>query len=103
MQEADYGYETNSVIIFCKTPLLISVRTLLPEEAKIKGFERESYPSQYTYRLLIDLWLIILKFDWKGKNNSPKIETCKHGRILGEPCAQCYKNMDCLCDICEPK
>lgn len=72
VRENDYGYDKFSIVMYEKIPYLMMSKVLEPEEARKKGYQIESVPAQYKYRLIIDLWLVILRFNWTGKNKFKK-------------------------------
>ena len=56
----DWGMSYKSIILFGKIPLLFNSK--VHEDGKC-----ENYTSQFKYVLEIDLFLIILSFNWKGR------------------------------------
>lgn len=67
MEEKDYGAIPYSIIVFEKIPLMYQAVVLSKEEAIKKGFQIEQVTTQYKCFLQIDLWLAVLRFNWKTK------------------------------------
>lgn len=69
MTEADYGSAIDSIIVFEKKPYQYKSVMLPREEAINKGHQVEVINTQYQCFLKIDLWLLILRFQWLTKFN----------------------------------
>lgn len=61
--EKDFGYVEEVIVAFSKEPILFKHRYI----PKGEGRMTETFPAQYRYFIAIDLWLIKIKFSWKGK------------------------------------
>lgn len=67
MTDRDRGYVVKSIIVFEKYPYTYEAVILSDEEAKKKGYRIENIVVGYTNWLEIDLWLVVLTFNWKSK------------------------------------
>lgn len=61
------GYASRAIIIFVKRAHMCHSVRLSDDEAKLKGYQIESIITQYRYWLRIDIWFVILEFEWKDK------------------------------------
>lgn len=68
MKKEDMGMARSAIITFEKKEMLFSTRVLSEKESREKGHDVESYSVQFGYVLVIDLWIVIIRFNWKGVN-----------------------------------
>jgi hypothetical protein len=66
MTEQNEGMYVNSVILYATRPYLI--KTIEHEDEMDQGvFNIERYVAQYEKRLILDLWIVELRFYWRSK------------------------------------
>lgn len=73
LDKVDQGmYTVNSFISYDKRPLLYKQRTIMTESDGEKPnifsvqYRTEDYVAQYHYWVRINLWLVVITFDFKG-------------------------------------
>lgn len=64
MKPENEGAVKNAIIIFGKMPILWGEKK---DHFGGQIYIAETYVMQYRYLLRIDLWIVILDFDWKSK------------------------------------
>lgn len=66
IKKEDYGSYVDSIIVYEKRAVAYSTRVLKPDEVIKKGYNVETVDTHFKHFLQIDLWLIILRFNWES-------------------------------------
>ncbi len=69
IDDKDYGSIVDSIIAFQKRPYQYKTIKLTTAEAMEEGYDVKIITTQYQCFIRIDLWLIVLRFQWFTKLN----------------------------------
>lgn len=72
VKEENYGTFVNAFIVFSKYAVGHKTRIVGKEEVQriAGGGNVEIVVTQYHYRLIVDLWLLVFDFSWLGRYGS---------------------------------
>ena len=68
LTERDEGRVIDAICFYQSIPWMYQSVTLSEEEAKEKGYMVENIVTQYKRRFYLDLWLVVIQFQWFSKD-----------------------------------